>query len=64
MLIASSRKYNSSEQQKLSLKVENELVQQKRETAYLGVCVDDELSWNKHITAVASKLSKLVGWLS
>ena len=64
MLIASVHKYNLMERQSLLLSLKNEIVQQKRETTYLGVCIDDELKWNKHVTGVASRLSKLVGWLS
>ena len=33
-------------------------------TKYLGVLIDDNLSWRKHIVTVATKISKTIGMLS
>ena len=63
MLIASSSKFNNSDKQSLVLMLKDEAVQLKRETKYLGVYLDDELKWNRHVIEVSGRLTKLVGWL-
>ena len=62
LLIALSQKISPQERASLSLKIKDEPVQQVHCTKYLGVNVDDELKWNQHVLAVASKLTRLISW--
>lgn len=37
------------------------LIEHKRETCFLGVLMDDRLTWSKHIGAIKSKMSRFIG---
>ena len=41
--------------------ISDTLIEQKHEARFLGVIMDDSLSWSKHINAVKSKMSRYIG---
>ena len=51
------KKYNHTFQ----LTINNEAVEQVKEIVFLGVILDEELSWKSHISNVACKISKSIG---
>ena len=48
---------------KIAMSLNDTLVQLKEEARFLGVIIDTNLNWNKHITALASKISRNAGLL-
>ena len=44
-----------------NLKINNCSIEQVKDTVFLGVILDKNLAWNKHITNVARKISKSIG---
>ena len=48
----------------LNIKIANKPLQKKRVTKYLGVLIDDKLTWKDHIQTVNIKLRKGIGILS
>ena len=51
------KKYNYTFQ----IIINNEYIEQVKETVFLGVVLDEELSWKSHIPYVAHKMSKSIG---
>jgi hypothetical protein len=51
------KKYNYTFQ----IIINNEYIEQVKETVFLGVVLDEELSWKSHILYVARKMSKSIG---
>ena len=49
---------NNNKQLKLKLMINNKEIKQKQEIKYLGVIIDNKLSWKAHIKLVCSKLAK------
>ena len=49
---------------KITLKMDNEIIEQKKDCKYLGVIFDQHLTWDKHITYVNTKLAKGLGLIS
>ena len=49
---------------KISLNIENKIVNETDQCKYLGVIMDKHMSWKPHITYVKSKLSKAIGIIS
>ena len=47
-----------------SLKVKNSTIERKSNTKFLGVIIDEHLSWKEHINTVAGKISKSIGIIS
>jgi len=49
----------------INIKIGNEIIECVNKTNFLGLIIDDDLSWRHHIIKVTSKISKLyVGlWL-
>ena len=47
----------------LNLQIENEVVEQVEYTNFLGVIIDNKLSWEKHIASVSNKISSSIGIL-
>ena len=45
----------------LSLTINNETIARKKEARFLGVIVDENLTWEKHILSVKQKMSRYVG---
>jgi hypothetical protein len=45
----------------LSLKINGQKIDQVKETMFLGVILDEHLSWKSHISHIASKISKSIG---
>ena len=41
-----------------SLKIKNNLIERKSSIKFLGVIIDEHLSWKEHISTVAAKISK------
>ena len=48
----------------INVKIANKLLERKRVTKYLGVLIDDKLSWKDHIHSVNMKLRKGIGIIS
>ena len=46
---------------RISLKINNETINEKCHTKYLGMILDNNLTWTQHINYVNLKLSKGVG---
>merc|ERR1711895_406336 len=46
---------------KLDIQMNNQSIELVIETRFLGVIIDDKLSWSKHIRHVSKKVSKGVG---
>ena len=47
-----------------SLKIKNNLIERKSSIKFLGVIIDEHLSWKEHISTVAAKISKSIGIVS
>lgn len=45
----------------INIKYNNAEIEQVKNYKYLGVCIDEELTWNTHITELASKTSRIAG---
>ena len=45
----------------LSIKMNNQIIDVVKETKFLGVTLDEKLSWSKHIQNVSNKVSKGIG---
>ena len=45
----------------LNIKVGNEIIERVNNTNFLGLIIDDDLSWKHHIIKATSKISKLCG---
>ena len=48
----------------LNIKIKGEQIQEKDYTKYLGILIDNKLSWNCHIKHVNLKISKGIGILT
>ena len=48
---------------KLTLKIKDQTISQVEHIIFLGVIIDENLSWKQHINIVANKISKLTGVL-
>ena len=49
---------NSTKKIKLKLMINNYEIKQKQETKYLGVLIDNTLTWKAHIKLVCTKLAR------
>ena len=47
-----------------SLKIKNNLIERKSSIKFLGVIMDEHLSWKEHISTVTAKISKSIGIIS
>ena len=47
--------------QTVSIKINEQPIELAKYTKFLGVCIDEELSWKHHIDQVVSKISKMTG---
>ena len=45
----------------INIKIGNEIIECVNKTNFLGLIIDDDLSWKHHIIKVTSKISKLCG---
>ena len=45
----------------INIKIGNEIIEHVNNTNFLGLIIDDDLSWKHHIIKVTSKISKLCG---
>ena len=57
------RAKNVSDMETYSLSIDNIVINQVTETKFLGVIIDDKLSWNPHIKQLATKLRSCTGRL-
>ena len=48
----------------LNIKIKGEQIQEKEYTKYLGILIDNKLSWNHHIKHANLKISKGIGILT
>ena len=49
---------------KINIKINNEQIQEKEYTKYLGIRIDKHLNWSQHIHHVNLKLSRGIGILA
>ena len=56
---------NRARPDSISLNIDNNVITEKAQTKFLGVIVDNQLSWNAHIKHISNKISKSVAilWL-
>ena len=47
----------------MKLKINNSVINQVINTKFLGIIIDDKLSWNLHIKSVCNKINKMCGML-
>lgn len=47
----------------IELRIENNLISKVDHCKFLGVIIDEKLSWNKHVTYIRNKLAKVTGIL-
>ena len=45
----------------ISIQIDSDVFERVKETVFLGVIIDEHLSWKPHILRVSRKLSKSVG---
>ena len=45
----------------LQVKIDNTVIERKKEARFLGVIVDEKLTWAKHINAVKTKMARFIG---
>ena len=55
--------FSTGKKKKLRLTINNETLLEKEFTKYLGVVIDNKLTWNQHITQTNLRLSKGIGTL-
>ena len=55
-----SPKYNNNVEL-LDIKMNNQIIRRVSHTKFLGVLIDEKLTWNNHISDVTNKISKNVG---
>ena len=55
--------FSTGKKQKLRLTVNDETLLEKEFTKYLGVVIDNKLTWNQHITQTNLRLSKRINVL-
>ena len=48
---------------KISIRVDNTVLEQKSECKFLGIIIDDQLNWKAHINYISSKISKTIAIL-
>ena len=63
MLVASSRLNIDNRSSCLCIQVQDQDLEQVDSMKYLGVYIDDQLTWDKHISELTSRLSGKVAWL-
>ena len=54
---------NKKENRILTIKTQNNVLEQKSECKFLGIIVDEEISWKPHINHILSKISKTTALL-
>ena len=54
---------NKKENRTLNINAHNTVLEQKSECKFLGIIVDDEISWKPHINYISSKISKSIALL-
>ena len=45
----------------ISIQIDNNVIERVKETVFLGVILDEHLSWKPHILSVSRKISKSIG---
>ena len=63
MLIANKNRITSIDRRKFKLTIGNYTLHEVEQIKYLGVILDNNLSWNQHIDYIATKLSQVAGIL-
>ena len=58
------RPKNSKKLNNINIKINNEVIIEKECTKYLGIYIDNKLSWKEHISTVKIKLDRGIGILS
>ena len=53
--------YNKSLPYSVTLKLNNKAISQKSHIKYLGVIIDEHLTWSQHTTTIAKKISRSIG---
>ena len=55
--------FTTGKNMKFNLTLNNEILQEKDHTKYLGVIIDNNLTWKNHFTQIKLRLSKGIGIL-
>ena len=58
------RNSNRSKEQTIDIKIEGELLDVVTHTKFLGIVVDNSLSWKLHLDYISKKIAKSVGIIS
>lgn len=53
--------FSRSKMKDIALKINNVEIERKREARFLGVIIDDQLTWGKHISCLKLKMARYVG---
>lgn len=61
MLFSQNKKFKTTD---LNLKIEGNKIERVHSTKFLGVMIDDQMTWKAHINHLTSKLSKSIGILA
>ena len=54
---------NKREGRNLTIKAHDTVIEQKSEGKFLGIIIDDEISWKSHLNHISSKISKTIALL-
>ena len=63
MLIGSRQRLQTQNNQHMEIQVEGKIIKQVEETISLGVHIDNNLSWKKHVNEISKKVSSGIGAL-
>ena len=54
---------NKREERSISIRAHNTILEQKSECKFLGIIVDEDINWKKHINYISNKISKTIAIL-
>ena len=54
---------NKKEERRITIRAHNTILEQKSQCKFLGIIVDEEITWKNHINYIASKISKTIAIL-
>ena len=53
--------WRKSNDEKINIKIDNQIISETKSSKFLGVYIDDSLNWKKHISYIAGKISRGMG---
>ena len=60
-MLITKKSFTSFTRPKLSLKIDKHIISETNQTKFLGVIIDNKLSWKQHISHICGKVSKGIG---